>query len=661
MINNIEDIIKYSNTLNLLYVEDNDDARKSMCRILEDFFSNIVIAKDGQDGLNKFSQNSIDIIITDINMPLLNGLEMIEKIREMDENIPILILSAHNESNYFIESIRLGVDGYLLKPIDMLQFQTTLFKVVSKQEIISEAKKNDLFLKQYREITDKSSIITIIDTNNIITYVNDAFCEVSQYSKDELIGKNYYSTLKYQQSDEIEQEIWNTIKIKKEIWQGVLKYVSRYGNTYYFKKTIKPILDIDDNIIEYIALRDDVTEIMNPKKQLHDAIKNHKDPVVVYMKLDDFKTLEEFYDNKIVDEIQDKITIFLENQIPDECVFTKVYQLGNGEYAMTGEASSCLVDKQKFLNRIKDYQEQLDTSTINVSNIDYDISVLISVAYESDRVLESSRLGIRELLNTSQEFIVSNNFAKLEHKKAQKNMDTVTMVKEAISQLKIISLFQPIINNKTGLIEKYESLVRLKDNQGNTISPAEFLDISKKGKYYSQITNIVLDNSFNALESTDKDITINLSPLDIEQKSTRDKLFTLLHQNLDNCPRIVFELLEDESVKDFNMIKEFIQEVKCLGVKIAIDDFGAGYSNFERLLSYQPDIIKIDGSLIKEIETNAYSLSVVETIISFAKKQGILTVAEFVENENIFEILKKLDVDYSQGYYFGAPKALTDE
>lgn len=122
--------------------------------------------------------------------------------------------------------------------------------------------------------------------------------------------------------------------------------------------------------------------------------------------------------------------------------------------------------------------------------------------------------------------------------------------------------------------------------------------------------------------------------------------------------RLVFELLEDESIKDFNVVKQFILDVKAYGVKIAIDDFGAGYSNYERLLDYQPDILKIDGCLIRDIETSSYSLSAVKSIVTFAKEQNLQTIAEYIENEAIFKIVKKLGVDYSQGYYFGKPEPL---
>ena len=154
------------------------------------------------------------------------------------------------------------------------------------------------------------------------------------------------------------------------------------------------------------------------------------------------------------------------------------------------------------------------------------------------------------------------------------------------------------------------------------------------------------------------DISINLSALDIEKPLTRKKLHALLETNAKDAHRIVFELLEDEQIKDFELIKEFIRDIKSYGAKIAIDDFGAGYSNFERLLNYQPDILKIDGSLVKNIETNSYSLSVVKTIVAFAKEQNIKIIAEYVENENIYNILYSLGVDYSQGYYFGKPDKL---
>jgi EAL domain-containing protein (putative c-di-GMP-specific phosphodiesterase class I) len=232
------------------------------------------------------------------------------------------------------------------------------------------------------------------------------------------------------------------------------------------------------------------------------------------------------------------------------------------------------------------------------------------------------------------------------------------MIKDAITDSRIVSYFQPIIDNKTKKIVKYESLVRLIDAENKVLSPYFFLDTAKKSNHYLKITNIVLEHSFGVLKHSNFDISINISALDIEHRAMRDKILELLEENKQRANRVVFELLEDEAIKDFDLVKKFISQIKSYGVKIAIDDFGAGYSNFERLLDYQPDILKIDGCLIRDIETSSYSLSAVKSIVTFAKEQNLQTIAEFIENESIFNIVRDLGVDFSQGYYFGKPEPL---
>jgi len=131
----IQNIVKYTSTLKLLYVEDNKDARELTLGILEDFFNNIVVACDGKEGLELFKKLEIDIVIIDINMPIMNGLEMISKIREVDDDLLIFILSAYNENKFLKDSIKLGVNGYLFKPMKISQFIEMLQKIVQKIEV----------------------------------------------------------------------------------------------------------------------------------------------------------------------------------------------------------------------------------------------------------------------------------------------------------------------------------------------------------------------------------------------------------------------------------------------------------------------------------------------------------------------------------------------
>jgi EAL domain-containing protein (putative c-di-GMP-specific phosphodiesterase class I) len=419
-----------------------------------------------------------------------------------------------------------------------------------------------------------------------------------------------------------------------------------------------PIMDIEGNVLEYISLRNDITEIMHPSKQLLNAIKNFKKPILIYMKLDKFDMLEDFYDNETVEKIEEHAATHLQKRFSEIYEFDKIYQLGNGEFAFLIDYEAYFKDAESFTQQLKEIQAIIKEDNISLEDVEYDIAILISLVYEKEKILESAKLGIKKILQSKKDFLVANNLATIEQQKAQKNMQMVSTIRNAISSSKIISYFQPIIDNKTEEIVKYESLVRLIDDNDKILSPFFFLDVAKKSNYYLKITNIVLDHSFNILKNCKADISINLSALDIEQKSMRHKIYALLEEHKADANRIVFEVLEDEAINDFEVIKDFISNVKSYGVKIAIDDFGAGYSNYERLLQYQPDILKIDGCLIRDIETSSYSLSVVKSIVTFAKEQKLQTIAEFIENESIFKIIKELGVDYSQGYYFGKPGPL---
>ncbi|MDX9742583.1 MAG: EAL domain-containing protein [Arcobacteraceae bacterium] len=662
--NNFKEIVKVSKNLSLLYVEDNEDVRKATLYFLEEFFDDIIIAKDGSEGFQAFydsniseSIHKIDLIITDINMPIESGLSMAKRIRELDEHIPILILSAYSDTNYFLESISLGIDGYILKPIEMKQFVKVLNKVITKINTELTLQHNLHLLQQYQNLTDKSAIISKTDSHGIITYVNEEFCKTSKYSQEELIGHSHRIIRHPDNPTSLFTEMWDTIKNKKQMWKGVVRNLNKDKGSYYVNATITPILDTNNEVIEYIALRNDITEVMNPRRQLQDAIFNAEEPLVVMLKIENYDNIENFLGKDMIEEIDKRFSKLILDKVPTECNFDLVYSLDNGKYAITKDLKNCTKNIEEIIVSLKKFQQRINETKIDLGDIDYDISAILSISYTGN-VYENVKLGIRELLQSKQKFIIADHLSENKYESARRNITTLTKVKKAIEDFRIISYFQPIVNNKTEEIEKYESLVRLVDENGDILPPFFFLDVAKEGQYYSDITAIVLRNSFNALKNTKMNISINLSALDIEKASTREELYKLLEEYKEDANRVVFELLEDENVHDMKTIKEFIQKVKSAGVKIAIDDFGAGYSNFERLLEYQPDILKIDGSLIKNIETSEYSLAVVKTIVTFAKSQNIQTIAEYAENKEIFEILKSLDVDFSQGYYFGKPLPL---
>jgi len=255
-------ITTYTKKLKLLYVEDNQESRESSILILEEFFDNIIIAVDGADGYDKFINNEIDIIISDINMPKMDGLLMFEKIREIDKEVYLILLTAHNEIEYYERSMILNIEGYLLKPIGLAPFLSILDKVALQIKLKDEINANVNLLKQYQNAMDQNLIISKTNLDGNIIYVNNKFIQTYGYEEDEVIGKQH-NILKSEMNDpQVFEDIWNTIATKKQTWTGVIGNKTKDNKISYSKTTISPILDINNNPIEYIALRQDVTELI---------------------------------------------------------------------------------------------------------------------------------------------------------------------------------------------------------------------------------------------------------------------------------------------------------------------------------------------------------------------------------------------------------------
>lgn len=655
----IASLKQMSKGMTLLYIEDDPQAREAANSLFSEFFDDVIVGFDGEDGARLYAShhNKIDLVITDITMPRMNGIEMIQHIRQINPEVAIIVLSAHNEISFLTQTIEAGVDGYLLKPLNVTQLIRTIGKVVEKLHLRYENTKNSLLLKQYENITNTSSIISKTDAKGVITFVNDKFCQISGFTKEELLGKSHNIIRHPDMPKTAFRDLWKTIKDEKKTWQDIVKNRAKNGDTYYVKTTVQPILNPDGDVEEYISLRHDITAIMSDKKQLFDFLEANRLSVLILVQIEDYNILEKFYDKASVEKIEDAFGKNMLYLMPNRWGFQRVYHLGNGLYAFAIDRRNCKASKEEIHAVLEQFLTNVKEYVVKIDSIEYDISAICSFTYGIFKIFEDAKIGIENAIQTKQPIVYADGLSGIEYDNALKNIETIHIIKTAIDNRKIISYFQPIVNNQTQKIEKYESLVRLVTEDGQLLTPFYFLETAKKGRYYSKITRIVLENSFAALyKIPEASISINLSVHDIERDEITTYIEKLLLQHEGEAHRIIFELLESEDIKDFALVKKFIQNVKTKGVRIAIDDFGTGYSNFERLLSYEPDILKIDGSLIKNIHNNQINQHIVETMILFAKKQHLSTVAEFVENEAIYEIVRDMGIDYSQGYYFGRPE-----
>lgn len=236
----------------------------------------------------------------------------------------------------------------------------------------------------------------------------------------------------------------------------------------------------------------------------------------------------------------------------------------------------------------------------------------------------------------------------------REELNVINTIYWAIENDGVIPYYQGIYNNKKRCIDKYEALMRIRDRDGNIYVPIYFMEVAKKYNVYTKLSKIMIQKVFQDVESRNINVSVNLSIYDIGSNAFKKVLFELL-ENRQSDSLIIFEIIEDEVFKDIFLLKQFIKEVKRYGIKIAIDDFGAGYSNLAKTTEICPDYIKVDGSITKNIHKCKKNRHILKSIIELAKNMNAYTVVEYVDNPEIQGYLEEYKVDFSQGYYFSKP------
>jgi len=552
----VEKLLKISKTIKVLYVEDDETARVSTLGMLGNFFENIVVAVDGLDGWEKFQEKEYDLIISDINMPRMDGIEMINKIRKVNNNISILILSAYNESGYFIDTIRIGIDGFLLKPIEFDQFVEVICKSIEKIE------------------------------------------------------------LRRQNSD--------------------------------YKKNLESKVKEKTQELEHLYYHDALTGLEN-RNALLQSSEHHKANGLMLIDIDKFSAINSIYGEKMGDDILVNVSKILLKTANGEC---SVHRISGDQFAYLNvkcyDLDFCVAKAKKTIENIS--ATAIDAN-IDGFSIKVNLSVTISIVHsdDSNNFLECADMALNHAKKTHQPLLVYSDDLGLK-KKYIDDLKAVEIVKKALIEDTIVPFFQKIIKKDT---ITYECLVRILED-GKVISPFFFIDAIKKTPYYHELTKVMIKKSINTFKDRDESFSINLSYEDISNIEIVEFIKEQLKDsNIAN--RLIFEILEAESIENFTIVRDFIIDMKILGIRIAIDDFGSGYANFSHLIELKPDYIKIDGSLIKNIDEDINAFILVKAITTFSQEMGIKVIAEYIHSEDVYKKVQELDIYGYQGYFFSEP------
>ncbi|RXK04436.1 EAL domain-containing protein [Halarcobacter bivalviorum] len=410
------------------------------------------------------------------------------------------------------------------------------------------------------------------------------------------------------------------------------------------------------NKLKAQMVTDNLTYLPNKEGLLFNYKNNEsRNKIVIILEIDNFSKVTNAYGYKVANQLIKSIAKFLTYyEFTDR--FYELYKIDKNSFAFIYN-----FDNKELL------KEDLETLFKDIENEEFEIrnnfKILVECTIGVSSTEEATNIARKvqeaEIALETANFIKSNIYIyNREDKRVELNKDNIRLankVKKAIESDDVIVHFQPIYNNKQEIIEKYETLVRLK-YEDEILYPDKFLSIAKDIKKYKKLTKLIVKKSFEYFQNIETEFSINLSAEDISSEDIR----TYIYENIQNYKvgqKLVIELVESEAIENYDEFLNFIKEVKALGCKIAIDDFGSGYSNYQYIINLNEyiDYLKIDGTLIRDIHKNRKTQLLVGTLKFLCDNLGIKTIAEYIENKEIFDYVKSMGINYSQGYYIGKP------
>jgi diguanylate cyclase (GGDEF)-like protein len=419
--------------------------------------------------------------------------------------------------------------------------------------------------------------------------------------------------------------------------------------TKYFRENKK--LRETTHSLEYSLSHDQLTGFLN-RNSFSQEIARLQRPHLLLLNIDSFKNINDIYGNNIGNRLLKSLAKFIARELSD-IHHVNIYRTGGDEFGILFEN----IEEQKALDVANNLYKKISEHTFVFNHLDIEVSV--SIASNNIRpIIENADLALKLVKKDLTRRVIAFKEELNLKKSVKENLKTIDMIKHAIQEDRVIPYFQPIINLKTSKIEKYEALARIQLKNGTIISPFAFLDTLKKTPYYQDITAIMLQKTIHmAQDYPQYRFSINISMIDILNVEIKDMLLEKLTESFATASRIDIEILESEHIHDIAKVKEFIGELHKTGAHVLLDDFGTGYSNFSYFSDLDIDLVKIDGSIVKEIVHDERKSHMLQSIFDFSQGLKLDNIAEFVETKEIAQMLQKMGVKYAQGYYFGKPAA----
>lgn len=518
-------------------------------------------------------------------------------------------------------------------------------------------------------------MVTHIDVNGSITYTNSIFLQTSKWTPKRVLGKTIWQmfpdTTKGQKQA---HEIWTRVSSGKS-WFGTAEKVTRLGDSYFVQMTAIPNMQEDEGLNSVLLLELDITEDFLLRNRLQQIAfidyetglmsRHHLETTVnelitakenfafVYITIDHFYTLNDFDSHESGTEIIQAFTNRLKRFFQDN----SIARVGVNEFVVITSFGNWFIEG--FLDFLKQHPIYIENTALPLS-----VSGGIIRHPEDQKtyshLMKAALTATKDVTNRGGGKIMALSQASHIQLNRESTIDRKLITALNNNELQVV--FQPQVDLATGKTLLYEALVRWNDEELGSISPDELIPIAEENGLIHEIGAFVLTEAAQLAakwhaEGHAVKIAVNSSVREFSNPNLKDEITQIL--KITSCPAslIQLEITENFAFKaeEESSIFRQMNELQEEGIEFALDDFGTGYASFRYMQSLPITKIKIDKLFIKSLTTHEQTRKLVEGMIQFGKSMGLYVVAEGVETEEQFDLLKTLGVDSVQGYYIGVP------
>lgn len=636
------------------------------------------IAADGAEGLALWRQWQPDIVITDIMMPVMNGLEMSRAIKAEDPEAQIIVVSSSSESHHLREALDIGIDRYVAKPLDARLLSDAVAKCQRDSQWLRE-------LRMARLVFEAASEgVMVTDSEGRIIAVNPAFSEITGYRRDEALGQRPSLLSSGRHDPEFYQQMWASLKSFGR-WTGEILNRRRNGELYPEWLSIVAVEEQIKKATRYIGLFSDITERKREENRMrrlahYDALTGLPNRIlfsdhlrralarvhrvgnrlaVLYLDLDRFKPINDHYGHAFGDQVLAEAARRMAASIRDTDTISR---RGGDEFVASLEAE----DAKETAARVSRKLIESVSAPYLVEGRVVSIGVSIGIAiYPEDGDRAESLLAAADAaLYAAKEsgrgdfrFFSSND-----QRDVQERLSMDNILRHGLDEGRFVPHFLPEFSLASGEVENLETLLRFRHPNGELLDARHFMSHAEKLRMTPDLGRVTLAHATEALSALAEPrpgLCLDISPLQLAGMHDVTELSATLAGL--SMPMDSLTLEFPESVVMGN--PEVLDKLHALaqaGVRFSLDDFGAGFCSFSLLQQLPLSSIKIDMYFVQEIETNPQSRELVAALIAFSKRLGIRTVAEGVSTPEQLDYLRANGCDAVQGFLFGLPVAPED-